>query len=48
MDKDEVNVHEDDVVGEWKVESSECKKTFELTAEPDILYSTHEMEPAND
>jgi len=48
MDKDEVNVHEDDVLGEWEVECLECKKTFELTAEPDILYSTAELEPAND
>lgn len=49
MDKDEVNVHEDSVIGEWDdVECNACKKEFVLSAEPDILYSTTELEPAND
>ncbi|MCR4532794.1 hypothetical protein [Acinetobacter venetianus] len=43
MNKEDTCIHEDDVLGEWEVECSECKKTFELTAEPDILYSTSEV-----
>ena len=43
MNKEDTCNHEDDVFGEWEVECPECKKTFELTAEPDILYSTTEV-----
>lgn len=43
MNKEDTCIHEDDVLGEWEVECSECKKTFELTAEPDIFYSTSEV-----
>ena len=33
MNKEDTCIHEDDVLGEWEVECSECKKTFDLTAE---------------
>ena len=49
MNKDEVNVHEDDVLGEWEdVVCNSCKKEFVLTAEPDICYSTESQEQSHD
>ena len=38
----------DDVIGKWDIECSDCKKTFGLTAEPDILYSTEELEQSHE
>lgn len=48
MNKDEVNVHEDDVLGEWDdVVCISCEKTFILDAEPSIDYYTRCMEQSS-
>ena len=41
MNKDQVDIHEDDVIGEWDTNCLNCKKTFVLTAEPSIDYWTN-------
>lgn len=52
MDREDINdqVHEDDHVGEWDVKCNNCKKVFELQAEPSIDYWVHTKikEPSND
>ena len=53
MNREDINnqVHEDDHVGEWNVQCSNCKKVFELQAEASIDYWVcvkEPREPAND
>ena len=52
MNRDDINdqVHEDDHVGEWDIECNNCKKSFELKAEPSITYWAEKktQEPTND
>ena len=50
MSREDINdqVHEDNHIGEWDVTCTNCKKIFELEAEPDILYWATPKEPTND
>ena len=48
MNKEDTDIHEDEYIGEWDVTCTNCKKVFELEAEPDISYWANPKEPTND
>ena len=48
MDREDIDVHENSHIGEWDVACRNCKKVFELTAEPSIDYWATPKEQTND
>lgn len=48
IDREDIDVHEDEHIGEWDVTCPKCKKVFELEAEASIDYWATTKDQPND